>query len=900
MKFCLCFGVALLSGLAATFSQPPDSATTHFQFREPHLSAYRVQTPLRARQDQAATLAAPKYDWLTAWPENASARSIEFGSRIVLQTEPGTDLRVLLEGRPLQHSRTVTPDVHILQASDAWTAAQEAQRLAQAPKVITSVPVAHRAKIWQGAYARLPNDPYFKYQWNLENRAANGAPAGADLNVRAAWPYTRGEGILLAVADDGVELTHPEFEVPAAGAPHFNFATGEPNGMPASDDAIHATAVAGLAVARGNNGIGMSGVAPAARLASWVISDSSGRRVSDEAMMDMFQYQSNRVSVQNHSWTIAFISPRGPSLIEEIAISNAVTIGRDGKGVVMVRAGGNISYEGANANDDGYTSDPRVISVAAVRSDGRVGSYGIPGACLLVAAPGGDFSDPVRTNEPTLFTTDRQGLKGYNNPFGIMFFNADFLNYAFDAFSLVGTSASSPQVAGLVALMLAANPDLTARDVQQILVLSARHFDLADPDLATNGAGLRVSHNVGFGVPDAGQAVRLAGSWINRPARTSVSLTASNAQAIPNDGLRLLISGDNVPANLAAIPASPSFDGLHPDDPTLARPLVDVGVATNQISADLTGKVALIQRGPAGDFSDKRNLFPNKVQRAADAGAALAVIYNDRNLTERAAMRELRFSPIPAVFISQNDGEALRAFVQSNSSALAQLRLFPATYMFNVTNTLLCEHVAVQIQTDHPSRGDLRITLLSPMGTRSVLQRRNTDTNNALSDWTYHSTRHFFESSAGIWTLAVSDETPQLSGSVKFVRLTVFGTPLSDTDHDGLDDNWERANFITLAAGPLGDPDGDGYNNAREQMMGTNPNAIDVAFKLDASVWNTNRVRLSWASTTNFNYGVLAATNAAAPFTLLTNLAGEFPETEWFTATTNLTNRVFRVRALAR
>jgi len=48
---------------------------------------------------------------------------------------------------------------------------------------------------------------------------------------------------------------------------------------------------------------------------------------------------------------------------------------------------------------------------------------------------------------------------------------------------------------------------LTCRDVQQILILSSRHFDLADPDLRTNGAGFRFSHNVGFGVPDAGRAV---------------------------------------------------------------------------------------------------------------------------------------------------------------------------------------------------------------------------------------------------------------------------------------------------------------------------------------------------------------------------------------------------------
>jgi len=68
----------------------------------------------------------------------------------------------------------------------------------------------------------------------------------------------------------------------------------------------------------------------------------------------------------------------------------------------------------------------------------------------------------------------------------------------FNATGFKGTSGSAPQIAGVVALVLGANPNLYVRDVRQILLLSARHFDLADPDLQTNGAGLRVSHNLGF------------------------------------------------------------------------------------------------------------------------------------------------------------------------------------------------------------------------------------------------------------------------------------------------------------------------------------------------------------------------------------------------------------------
>src|SRR6185436_21034169 len=103
-----------------------------------------------------------------------------------------------------------------------------------------------------------------------------------------------------------------------------------------------------------------------------------------------------------------------------------------------------------------------------------------------------------------------------------------------------------------------------------------RHFDLADPDLRTNGAGFRFSHNVGFGVPDAGQAVFLARNWVNRPPLASVTVTATNSTAIPDDGLRVLISGPGVPANLSSFPASPSL-GPHADASTAILPLVHVG-----------------------------------------------------------------------------------------------------------------------------------------------------------------------------------------------------------------------------------------------------------------------------------------------------------------------------------
>jgi len=253
------------------------------------------------------------------------------------------------------------------------------------------------------------------------------------------------------------------------------------------------------------------------------------------------------------------------------------------------------------------------------------------------------------------------------------------------------------------------------------------------------------------------------------------------------------------------------------------------------------------------------------------------------------------FAPIPAVFIRQSDGEALRSLLQTNTSARAQIRLNSTNYVFAITNTLICEHVGVRVKTDHSLRGDVRITLLSPQGTRSVLQTYNADTSPGPVDWTYYSTHHFYESSAGNWTVSISDEYLGSTGTVYYVALTIEGVPIVDTDADGLDDNWEMAHFGSLAFGPKDDPDGDGYSNAREQILGTDPLASDAPLALDLSRWNTSLARLSWPGVTNKMYQIWRGSSPAS-LKLFTNVPGKFPVTEWFGPYRSAPRNFFQVR----
>lgn len=876
----LCFGLLLTGACHARAAEQVE-----FRFREPQPVAYRVDIPVGTR------VAAMLQTELSAYRADDPALKVDLTSRISLRLAAGVDVNALVAGSKLVVDRVFAPQWFVLQASDAWTAAREAERLGILPGVLAAHPVRRFPLRSSGPYAAESNDRFFANQWNLENRNASGMPQGVDLNVRAAWSFSRGAGVSIAVADNGVEISHPEFAAAAAGQPHYNFDAGNTNGAQLLSSDIHGTAVAGYAVARGNNGMGISGVAPSANLAAWKMLGAT-----EEQIGVMFQYMSNVVSVQNHSWLNSGSGLIPNSAMAETGLSNAVTFGRGGRGVLMTRAAGNERESAANANDQAYTGDPRVITVAGVRITGRVASYSTPGASVLVAAPVGDNGQDAPP------TTDRVGSSfGYNAG---VFYLDDSADYAFNSISPKGTSFAAPQLAGLCALMLGVNSNLTIRDAQQILALSSRHYDFADRDLATNGAGLLVSHNLGYGVPDAGLAVRLAQVWSNRPPVTTLTLVSNATQVIPDAGFLVRAAGANVPVGLGTIlglmpegglhPEAAPGENLRPDSPTASLPLVFVGQANGTLTTNLAGKGALIQRGTSTFFE--------KIQRAQDAGAAFAIVYDNAPSTNLVSMLLTNgLLAIPSIFINQANGEALAAVAQTNADLRVRLELDAVRQPFIVTNQMNCEHVGVRLQTTHNFRGDLRITVISPAGTRSILQRFNPfNGSGSLSDWTYWSTHHFFESSVGTWTVQVSDEEAGGTGSVTSVSLIITGVPVLDTDSDGLDDNWEMARLGSLAFGPLDDPDRDGLNNAREQAIGSHPNDLNSPFPLvlDASVWSPSLglLRLSWPAAVGRIYELLQGTNAAATFTTLTNVAGRSPEAEVFLPFGN-PSRFFQLRA---
>ncbi|MFN0068307.1 MAG: S8 family serine peptidase [Limisphaerales bacterium] len=854
LKALLAGGLAF-AGLAWAHSQEAGDAVF---FREPGLRGYRVADEAVASPRLAA---AARPQWLRALPVSGRTNAVWLGSRVVLKLKDPARAA----GLALKHGATVLRQAgqgtFLLQAADARAAVEASAALAAEPGVEAAVPVMRRHRVKHSPWTAAPSDSYFDEVWHLDNRDGGGRRAGVDVNARAAWALTCGAGVTIAIVDDGFEVNHPDLKENAAGAPHFDFTTGIAASRVYGN---HATAVAGLAAARGANGRGTSGVAGEAHIASWAIFDAIEDIAPDDALADAFTYRMETVGVQNHSWGNSGLELGEPSLLEREAVTRAVTEGRGGLGTVMVRSGGNSRDGAGNVNYDAYPNDPLVIAVAAVRTDGRAASYSSPGACLLVGAPSGDQLDQF-SRTVNLYTTDRAGSSAGYNQIG---FADDRADYGFGSVGFAGTSGSAPIIAGTVSLALAVNPALTVRDVQQVLLHSAHHWNGKDPSRATNSAGYLVSHNVGFGVPDAWQVVDLARRWSNRPALTELSYSSTVERAIPDDGLRVLVStGGGPPQRLRCQPAL----GTHAEATTEALPLAYIGRAPVRPAQDLRGRVALIERGD--------NFFWEKIENAAAAGAEAAIIFNNRDGNALLVPGGTDWTPIPAVLISENDGRALLARLTNGVPVTAQLEVTAAGVPLEVTDTLALEHVGVRVRTTHTRRGDLRIVLTSPAGTRSVLQTLGNDFEAGPEDWTYWSTQHFYEGSAGPWTVHFLDEDQGFTGAVLEVELRLRGVAIEDADRDGLDDAWERRWLGGLARGPRDDPDGDGSWNAREQVVGTDPTQADRPFGLEIARHDATRWRLTWPARegeTNRVHGGGTVGSLGG----LETVTGRFPETE--------------------
>jgi PKD repeat protein len=350
-------------------------------------------------------------------------------------------------------------------------------------------------------------DPLFpkQYQLHYDGRTIDGFRGWPHLNTNLvpAWAITKGAGVKVGVMDNGIE---PHSDLPpftAFSSPLLGYAPDR-----SQSQADHGMAVAGIMVAQ-HNAIGMRGVAPDAELfvAKWgAVSNATGASVHNAQAFQWFREQG--VGVVNNSWTLGDCKHYDPGTAS--ALFDFIAKARDGRGGVMVFASGNYANGLSFGNSEACVRAPgnweAALTVAAYGLTGRRADYASPGHLVDITAPSSDtefdFVNRLRIEKfAPVYATSFEGEPA--NAFG-------------------GTSAAAPLVSGVVALMMAANPDIYAHEVVRILEETAIDVGAPGKDLEN-----------GFGFLNAYAAVRAALATRIKPAINIALSDASVAIGTP-------------------------------------------------------------------------------------------------------------------------------------------------------------------------------------------------------------------------------------------------------------------------------------------------------------------------------------------------------------------------------
>ena len=335
------------------------------------------------------------------------------------------------------------------------------------------------------------NDPLYGCQWHLKNNDQFRNSGGHDIRVEEVWPTYTGSGINVAVVDDGMHHQHEDLTDNVLTSFNHNYDPDLTDIYHPFED--HGTAVAGLIAAKDNN-LGMRGVAPEAKIYGYnfLVEDT------DANGADAMSRNAATTAISNNSWGPGDSSQPEPATeLWEAAVKHGVTTGYGGKGVFYAWAAGNGGDDLDYSTLDELANFYAVTAVCAVGHDDIRSDYSEAGANLWVCGP----SSSGRDGQPRIATTDN-GHR-YRGSFG-------------------GTSAATPIVSGVVALVREANSALTWRDVKLILAASARKND---PDntgwvegafkYGSSTDRYNFNHEYGFGMVDAKAAMDLAPGWTN-------------------------------------------------------------------------------------------------------------------------------------------------------------------------------------------------------------------------------------------------------------------------------------------------------------------------------------------------------------------------------------------------
>lgn len=331
----------------------------------------------------------------------------------------------------------------------------------------------------------VPNDQFFPMQWSAINTGSNIPVTGTgtannDMGLDSAWNQTTGiQQCRISVVDSGIDTTHPDLSANVVNGFNFNYYANTYGGI---DDYGHGASCAGIIAALGNNTIGISGVAPNAKVFSAKIFNSGGSTTTAAITNAMIGVRTfGNCWISSNSW-----GGGSPISAADNAILDGTTLGRNGKGIVWVFATGN--GNGALSWPSTLTT---VISVGGVSPCNQRKS---PSSCDNENWWGANYGTGLDIVAPCvkIYATVQGG--GYTNSFN-------------------GTSSATPNTSGVAGLLLSKDSTQTWDTVRARINRTAQKrgsysYTSAGP---LGNLGNTWNNEMGYGIVNANLALLAVG-----------------------------------------------------------------------------------------------------------------------------------------------------------------------------------------------------------------------------------------------------------------------------------------------------------------------------------------------------------------------------------------------------
>lgn len=662
------------------------------------------------------------------------------------------------------------PGSYLVQVTDA--AGANPVKVANRLEAFAEVEYAEPSLINRFVQFAFPADELFPSQWHLYSKAqaAPDIDRNADASVYEAWQITKGtREIVVAVLDDGFELSHPDFQGAEKVVHPTDFTGNDDQPLPEGGD-YHGTPCAGVAIAE-ENGQGCVGAAPGCAF----MPVRFPLNAADAWLIEIFRYISARAHIVSCSWGMSPGNYPLASSVTQTLSQLARSGGKDGKGLVIVFAAGNydapidatVSYPirwlGRDAQGNrriftasgrmlnGFPAHPEVIAVGAMTSLNQKALYSNWGSQLSVTAPSNNF-DPTTYNQLPgrgITTTDNE------------YYGSDFTPGKRYTNSFGGTSSATPLVAGICALVKTANPGLTAAQIKEVLEQSADKIEdpSSDPlyNLAKGTYSNGISEWFGHGKINAANAVHEAARRL-QPQRV-----------IEKQNLTVLAIPDFNAAGIAS-PISISEAG--------AVTGLEVQV---DISHSWIGDLEVTLVSPAGS----RMLLHNRSGGGADnlqktytlvdtlaLGAALGQPASGNWLLQVADRASRDVGTLNRWGLKLLLGQTNRVRVESSASlTIPDNDPNGVASPLAVTQEGTLKEIQVTVDITHSWIGDLQVSLLSPTGQEVILHGRSGGSaDNLRTTFSSQSTPNLAALAntgvRGNWTLKAADFARQDAGKL--------------------------------------------------------------------------------------------------------------------------------------